>query len=496
MNHTMKKEYVGILLFGHNTEFAGRGIAGARLRTAAAKENYNIMTIDYVNFLSVDRLFDILGKLITTNTKFLGFSSSWVSVATMHLYPWYTQEFFNKVREQWPDIKIITGGHDEFRKDFLLKNSDFHFHGYSDNSFVEFLKMIHGYKHTLEYKRTLFGKGGYIDSNLQYPINDPDTLETVFYKEDGFESHHPLPIEIARGCIFRCGFCRHPFQGKKDYDSYQRTPESIARELKRNYDLFGTTRYTVLDDTFNDSIEKILHLKKTIKLTKLPKFEFVAYIKAELLVTKPEMIPLLNEIGLRGTFIGFESFHPKARQSVGKGTKIEKVMDACKKLVEYNNGQVLIHGSFIVGLPHETPEDLENTFNFLISEENTFIKSWHFEALSVRNIENVSDELSQDQLSTFDKTSNELGYSFDGSAVNWKNKDWNWITARSVAENLIDRSRYLIGPAGWKVAGMWQAGYSDDQMNNLLVTAELVNRLNEQTRLRANAEYNRIMGDL
>lgn len=492
----MKKEYVGIMLFGQNAEFAGRGIAGPRLRTAAAKAGFNIKIIDYATYLEKHHIFDILEKLITHNTKFIGFSTTWTDQNNFDRYPWYSQEWFDEFRQRWPNVQVITGGHDDFKKDFLFKNSDWHFHGYSDKSFIEYLKMIHGFRHNLTYTRNIFGKGNYINSNLQYPVDDPNELETVFLKEDDFKPYQPLPIEIARGCIFRCGFCRHPFQGKKDYDSYQRSPANIASELKRNYNLFGTTRYTVLDDTFNDSIEKISRVKKAIELSGIPNFEFVAYIKAELLVTKPEMIPMLNEIGLRGAFVGFESFHPKSRKAVGKGTAIEKVLDACKKLVEYNNGRVLLHGSFIAGLPHETEEDILKTFEFLKGPENTFIRSWHVEPLGLRDINSLepfSKEMNLDMSSTFDKTALDLGYKFDESGA-WYNEYWSLTDAKRVVNDFMSDTANIVRSGGWRIAGLWQANFTDEQIDQQLNINDFLDSLHKQSTYRANNEYFKIVG--
>jgi radical SAM superfamily enzyme YgiQ (UPF0313 family) len=455
--------YHGILLFGQNYEFAGRGIAGPRLRTEAKKYGFDVMVIDYTLSLDLEKVFNIIDRTITDSTKFIGFSASWIDQNNLSQYFWYQQSFFDEIRKRWPNVLIITGGHDEWKKDFLLKNSDYHFHGYSDHSFVEFLKMIHKQPHQLQYYRNPLTKGYIINSNANHPVINPDDLETIFLKEDGFESYQPLPIEVARGCIFRCGFCRHPFQGKKDFDSYQRTPESLARELKRNYDLFGTTRYTILDDTFNDSIEKISRLQQAVKNAGLPKFEFVSYIKPELLVTKPEMIDMLVDLGLRGAFIGFESFNNEARKLIGKGTKIEKVLEACKRLASLNNQQVKIHGSFITGLKNDTVKDLFKTLSFLKSKENTFISSWWFEPVGVR--EYNYDAL--DTPSTFDKEASELGYTFKNG--NWFRDDgWSLIKAAKINSFINNESMNFVKPAGWKIAGCWQLGMLDNEIENYI----------------------------
>jgi len=480
--------YEGILFFGQNLEFAGRGIAGPRLRTAARKAGYNILALDFLNDITVDQIFQIIDSNISTNTKFVGFSLSWIDKTRMNLYKWYSPSFFQTLKLRWPQLLIITGGHDEWRHDLILSHSNYHFHGYSDNTFVEFLKHINGLENHLVMTKNILTKGLVIDSNISDPVVDPNDLETVFEKEDGFLPHQPLPIEIARGCIFRCSFCHHPFQGKKEYDSYQRKPENIAKELRRNYELFGTTRYTILDDTFNDSIEKLDRLATAIKLAELPNFQCVAYIKAELLVTKPEMIEKLGELGLRGAFIGFESFSKEARKAVGKGTDITKVIDACRKLSEYNNGQILIHGSWIVGLPGDTAADIDNVHLFILNNPN-FIKSWVFQALHMRD---YPDAL-PGSASEFDKNPTKYGYTILPNSHEWKSSHFNSLSAHALVSQLEKSDYHKKRSGGWRVAGMWHAGKTEEEISNDIVTfGELERILKTQSIARASSEVTRL----
>jgi len=487
-------DYCGILLFGQNFEFAGRGIAGPRLRTAASRAGFNVMIVDFINSLTLDQIFELLDKAITKETKFIGLSASWIDPGTIQFYPWYNVKFFDTVKRRWPNLLIITGGHDEYNKGFLLENANYHFHGYSDDSFVEFLKMIHGQDHTLTFTPMKIedNKQVYmIDSNKNHAVTNPDDLETIFLKEDNFKKHQPLPIEVARGCIFRCGFCRHPFQGKKYYDSYQRSINNIASELSRNYELFGTTRYTVLDDTFNDSIEKVHRLTEAVKLADIPNFEFVAYIKPEILVTKPEMIDMLVDLGLKGAFIGMESFNEETRKVIGKGTKVEKVLDVCKKLGEANNNQVRVHASFIAGLPYDTPELVTETYNFLVSEQNTFFRSWHIEPLSLR-IYTGTKPLAGDVLSTFDKDPESFGYKFDQRG-NWYNDHWTRYQANYLAKKLMIKSQKFVRSGGWRIAGLWQAGVADENLDDNMPHKILKYLIELDTQERVSKEFNRIV---
>lgn len=460
----------GILFFGQSLEMAGRGISGARLRTASQRAGYNVKIIDYVADLTTSQILKVIEHSYTSTTKFIGFSTSWIENDNIKEFVWHNVDFFIKIKERYPKLLIITGGHDELHRDLLMKFSDYHFHGYSDNTFVEFLKMINrvwNHRLIITDNKHKWGTGRYIDSNNTDPVRHPDEIETVFELEDNFESYQPVPIEVSRGCIFRCGFCRHPFQGKKDYDSYQRTPDSLASELKRNYDLFGTTRYTVMDDTFNDSIEKINRLRKAVDLAKLPKFEFVAYIKPELLVTKPEMIPMLGDLGLRGAFFGIESFNMDARKAIGKGVRIEKVLDAANAMASYNNNQILLHASFIVGLPHESSDDIHRTNEYMTSKDSPF-RSWTWQALGLRN-DRVT---AKDSQSTFDKNFEDYGYQIPINSNQWSNKYFTVKTATDLTNDLNLKSLPFQRFGGWRVAGAWHINKTDDQIQNELVNKE------------------------
>ncbi len=355
-----------------------------------------------------------------------------------------------------------------FSLDKLLKFSDYHFQGFSDLSFVEFLKYINKLPNNFKFFPHGDFKVKVVESNSFYPIINPNDIETAFKKEDNFLEYQPIPIELSRGCIFRCSFCRHPFQGAKDYDSYQRTSENLAEELRRNYDLFGTTRYTVLDDTINDSMEKLLRLEKAIELSKIPKFQFVGYIKPELLVTKPAMIQKLADLGMRGCYVGIESFKNATRKTIGRGTDIEKVKESLFKLAEVNNNQVLISGSFIVGLPYESPDELLKTHDFMVQHTKSFCRRWVFQPLGIYTNNKIPGEKS-----IFDSEPEKYNYIVKKDNINdpyyWKN---DFFTNKSAKEFSLHLNNLAVGKmyhGGWSVAGAWHLNLSDYEIQNSML---------------------------
>lgn len=451
----------GLILLGQSREHAGRGIAGPRLRTAAKKEGFDIVTTDISPYLSKEEVLLLVDLLVKRGIKFIGISTSWYISSYKDEFLWMCDDFFIEIKKKYPKLLIISGGQNAGTVGKFFKYVNYHFQGFSDISFVEFLKYINGLPNSFGFKKTN-SITNIVESNVYFTIDDPNNIETEFLEEDRFQPYQPLPIEISRGCIFRCAFCRHPFQGKKDYDSYQRTPENIANELKRNYDLFGTTRYSILDDTLNDSLEKLNRLAKAIEIAKLPKFEFVAYIKPELLVTKPEMIKMLGNLGLRGAFLGIESFKNSTRRLIGKGTDIERVKEAVFNLAEINNQQVLVQTNFIVGLPDESPEDIENTYEFLVKNHKKFSRIWKFQPLMIINNSNGTQEKSM-----FDDKPSKFNYKIeDGSKEKWTNEFFTNTSAEEFANKIMEKSLQYTYYGGWFVSGAWNINMTDQEIEN------------------------------
>jgi radical SAM superfamily enzyme YgiQ (UPF0313 family) len=74
-----------------------------------------------------------------------------------------------------------------------------------------------------------------------------------------------------------------------------------------------------------------------------------------------ETLKTLRDNGLRLLLVGFESGNQKVLDGVKKGIKLEvarKFMKNCTKL------GIKVHGAFIIGLPNETKETIEDTIRF------------------------------------------------------------------------------------------------------------------------------------
>lgn len=485
--------YDVVLIGGITHDRIGRAIGPFRLRTAFETAGYSLKVIDYAWALTQDQMINLLSTIITDKTKILGISAAWYDFPSNR---WAQDDsFFKRFRKLFPGITIVVGGTKTTASSLLYNQADWFVSGFSDIAFVKLADYLYGKTSDLIFTTDAHGNPGetkIISADKNYQIINVDEIETVFKEEDGFLAHQPLPIEISRGCIFKCAFCTHPFLGKKSYD-YIRTAESIGRELKRNYELFGTYRYMISDDTFNDSYEKLDIVKRAIEIAKLSKFEFVSYIRPELIITKPDMLPMLLDLGIKGGFIGLESMRKESRQVVGKGIEVERVFEIAQTL---NSRGVKMHASLIAGLPNDNEEEIYRWNEHLIKNKDHLFRSWSFNSLGLMRT-GVGDV----PYSLFEKNPKAYGYTTKELAHNVQSLHWIHTSGMTAdkAQEISTRCNAEAAPhikiGGWEVAGAWFHNIPDNIVETMPSNQTNLNeKAIENSIIRANDNYNKITG--
>ena len=486
-------DYDVILIGGISHDRSGRAIGPFRLRTAFESAGYSLKVIDYGWALNQDQMINLLSTLITEKTKIFGISAAWYDFPSNK---WAQDDsFFKRFRKLFPNITIVVGGTKTTSSSLLYNQCDWFVSGFSDIAFIKLTDYLYGKTSDLIYTTDAHGNPGetkIVSADKDYQIINVDEIETVFKEEDVFLSHQPLPIEISRGCIFKCAFCTHPFLGKKSYD-YIRTAESIARELKRNYELFGTYRYMISDDTFNDSYEKLDIVKRAIEIAKLSKFEFVSYIRPELIITKPNMLSMLIDLGIKGGFIGLESMRKESRQIVGKGIAVERVLEIAQTL---NENGVKMHASLIAGLPGDTEEEIYKWNDYLIDNKDHLFRSWSFNALGMHRTAKGDVPYS-----LFEKNPKAYGYTTIELANNIQSLDWVHTSgmtenkAQEISKKCNDSASHHLKIGGWEVAGAWFHNIPESIVENKPFNQTNLNeKAIENSMIRAGYNYNSVTG--
>ena len=127
-----------------------------------------------------------------------------------------------------------------------------------------------------------------------------------------------------------------------------------------------------MDDTFNETTEKLKVVQRAIERTGI-QINFWAYIRMELLNAFPEQISILRDMGQKAALFGVESLHDPSAKSIGKGLGREKIRNLLERVKESWGKDSVLHGSFIMGLPFETPQTAEEWVQILIKREKTFL---------------------------------------------------------------------------------------------------------------------------
>ena len=248
-----------------------------------------------------------------------------------------------------------------------------------------------------------------------------------YVPEDFWNAEDAMGIEFGRGCIFKCKFCAYPLIGKKKGDnSFLRNKECIKAELQQNYDLYGTTKYVIIDDTFNEQTVKLEAIAEAIEELNLPvKLQFSSFIRIDLIAAFPQQLDLLKRINVCAWFLGVESLNYESAKSIGKGCPKEKVFETIEKSKEVFGGSLSVYGSFIAGLPHDNRETMDEWTKELFERKDLF-DAYSFSPLEL----GTASELS--------KRSDYFGYTIDRQSNmenKWSNQYW---TSDEVVEYVKD----------------------------------------------------------
>jgi len=196
-------------------------------------------------------------------------------------------------------------------------------------------------------------------------LEDMDRLPfvTEVYKRDlaienyfiGYLLHPYLSLYTGRGCKSRCTFCLWP-QTVGGHRYRVRSPGHVVEEIRLAMHSFPQVReFFFDDDTFTDN---------------LPRAEAIARELGRLGVTwscnakanvPRETLKILKDNGLRLLLVGYESGNQQILHNIKKGMRIDVAKRFTRDCHELG---IRIHGTFILGLPGETRETIEETIRF------------------------------------------------------------------------------------------------------------------------------------
>ncbi|MDB5926325.1 MAG: hopanoid biosynthesis associated radical protein HpnJ [Betaproteobacteria bacterium] len=209
---------------------------------------------------------------------------------------------------------------------------------------------------------------GNIVHNAERPIlENMDALPfvTPVYKRDleienyfiGYLKHPYISLYTGRGCKSRCTFCLWP-QTVGGHRYRTRSVAHVIEEIAWARQAFPKVKeFFFDDDTFTDDLPRAEAIAK-----ELGKLGVTWSCNAKANVPR-KTLQVMRDGGLRLLLVGYESGNQQILLNIKKGMHVDFARRFTKDCHDLG---IAIHGTFIMGLPGETKETIEETIRFAI----------------------------------------------------------------------------------------------------------------------------------
>lgn len=188
------------------------------------------------------------------------------------------------------------------------------------------------------------------------PIKDLNSLPLP--SRDVLEMQNYKYMFTSRGCPYRCVFCSSTrfWSGVRFFSA-----EYVFKEMKYLIESYNAKHIHFYDDLFAVDKQRI---REIIRLLEehgyLGNVTFSGHARANLM--DDEMAELLKKIGFKAVAFGFESANEETLRYLKDKVTVEDNKRAVSLVKKYG---MRVHGSFIIGAPKETREQIMETFDFI-----------------------------------------------------------------------------------------------------------------------------------
>jgi len=207
--------------------------------------------------------------------------------------------------------------------------------------------------------------GAIVHNDARPVLENMDALPfvTPVYKRDlaiekyfiGYLKHPYVSLYTGRGCKSRCTFCLWP-QTVGGHRYRTRSVGHVVEEIAWAQKAFPQVKeFFFDDDTFTDDLPRAEAIAR-----ELGKLGVTWSCNAKANVPRATLA-VMRDNGLRLLLVGYESGNQQILYNIKKGMRIEFARRFTKDCHDLG---ITIHGTFILGLPGETRETIEETIRF------------------------------------------------------------------------------------------------------------------------------------
>ena len=454
--------------------FSNRPLTIYRLASHLRDKGYEVDAFwGWVN-TTEQQFYDVIDKIVGPETKVVGISATLMYNPTTGGFWGIEDDEAERrilyIKSKNPSVKVICGGSQIQNVDASLLTKytyiDYFISGQGEEILLNFVELLEqGKKPMLE---SVLPK---IITDKPYPFLDFNKSPTIYTKDDVIIKNEPLNLELARGCIFNCAFCSYSLNGKKRED-YTKSNSTLREELLRNYGEYGTTSYLFVDDLINDSEEKVDMIYDVA--SSLPfKIKFSGFMRLDLIWKYKSMAQKLVDSGCVGAFFGIETLNDASGKTIQKGLGKRRIEEGLLHAREAWKDNVIIEGSFILGLPKDQPDvsyELEDwLMNGVGSKTINYVSIYplHLQEGGKNDIANNPEEYGYKKIID----PNTVNMRTIGSYMDWEQQHGYTFTqaqkdAKRVFDNFFSKKNY---PQTTIFGTPWMMKYVHPEYNKIVV---------------------------
>ncbi len=276
------------------------------------------------------------------------------------------QELAHIIKQVLPETKVVLGGvHPTVHPEQVLKNRDIDFVIRGEGEFAMGVLLERAFPCSSEdLPGVCFRRNGSpvispkapAFQNLDFlPLPDYGSLPLDRYIQynEALRGIRGVSMLASRGCPYPCSFCAvQETMGKK---WRAKSPKKVVDEMTILRDVWQLDGIWFKDSIFNLNKRWVSAFCSEIKRRGLK--ILWQYNTRVNLVNEEELI-MEKEAGLVQIDLGIESGSPKSLKTLRKGIDIDEIHKAVQIAKKY----VKVAGFFMIGIPGETQEDIEMTF--------------------------------------------------------------------------------------------------------------------------------------
>ena len=163
-------------------------------------------------------------------------------------------------------------------------------------------------------------------------------------------------IISSRGCPYNCIFCHNTW---KDMPCRYNSPERVVTEIKQLVDKYGVQAVFFIEDNLFVNKKRLMLICELIKKEKI---DIIWGGNARVDNIDEDILQIAKSVGCRQVTFGFESGSQRTLNLMNKGTTVKQNIDAISMC---NKVGIIPQGTFMIGNPMETYEDVYKTKKFI-----------------------------------------------------------------------------------------------------------------------------------